>query len=97
MDNEPSPLEQPAACKHFGICGGCRYQNLSYEQQLDLKKRQVEELIEKNGLSVSISKISTEARSREGYRNQMEFTFGDEEKDGPLALGMRKKTASIIS
>ena len=45
---EPSPLEQPAACKHFGICGGCRYQNLSYEQQLDLKKRQVEELIEKN-------------------------------------------------
>ena len=43
---EPSPIEQPAACKHFGICGGCRYQNLSYEQQLDLKKRQVEELIE---------------------------------------------------
>ena len=45
---ESSPLEQPAACKHFGICGGCRYQNLSYEQQLNLKKRQVEELIEKD-------------------------------------------------
>ena len=51
---EPSPIEQPAACKHFGICGGCRYQNLSYEQQLDLKKRQVEELIEKSGLSFAI-------------------------------------------
>ena len=49
---EPSPIEQPAACNHFGICGGCRYQNLSYEQQLDLKKRQVEELIEKSGLSM---------------------------------------------
>ena len=89
---EPSPLEQPAACKHFGICGGCRYQNLSYEQQLDLKKRQVEELIEKNGLSFEIEDIYGSPIT-EGYRNKMEFTFGDEEKDGPLALGMHKKNS----
>ena len=89
---EPSPLEQPAACKHFGICGGCRYQNLSYEQQLVLKKRQVEELIEKNGLSFDIENIYGSPIT-EGYRNKMEFTFGDEEKDGPLALGMHKKNS----
>ena len=89
---EPSPLEQPAACKHFGTCGGCRYQNLSYEQQLDLKKRQVEELIEKNGLSFDIENIYGSPIT-EGYRNKMEFTFGDEEKDGPLALGMHKKNS----
>ena len=89
---EPSPLEQPTACKHFGICGGCRYQNLSYEQQLDLKKRQVEELIEKNGLSFNIENIYGSPIT-EGYRNKMEFTFGDEEKDGPLALGMHKKNS----
>ena len=89
---EPSPLEQPAACKHFGICGGCRYQNLSYEQQLDLKKRQVEELIEKNGLSFDIENIYGSPIT-EGYRNKMEFTFGDEEKDGLLALGMHKKNS----
>ena len=89
---EPSPIEQPAACKHFGICGGCRYQNLSYEQQLDLKKRQVEELIEKNGLSFDIENIYGSTIT-EGYRNKMEFTFGDEEKDGPLALGMHKKNS----
>ena len=89
---EPSPLEQPAACQHFGICGGCRYQNLSYEQQLDLKKRQVEELIEKNGLSFDIENIYGSPIT-EGYRNKMEFTFGDEEKDGPLALGMHKKNS----
>lgn len=89
---EPSPLEQPAACKHFGICGGCRYQNLSYEQQLDLKKRQVEELIEKNGLSFDIENIYGSPIT-EGYRNKMEFTFGDEEKDAPLALGMHKKNS----
>lgn len=89
---EPSPIEQPAACKRFGICGGCRYQNLSYEQQLDLKKRQVEELIEKNGLSFAIENIYGSPIT-EGYRNKMEFTFGDEEKDGPLALGMHKKNS----
>ena len=89
---EPSPLEQPAACKHFGICGGCRYQNLSYEQQLDLNKLQVEELIEKNGLSFDIENIYGSPIT-EGYRNKMEFTFGDEEKDGPLALGMHKKNS----
>ena len=89
---EPSPMEQPAACKHFGICGGCRYQNLSYEQQLDLKKRQVEELIEKSGLSFAIENIYGSPIT-EGYRNKMEFTFGDEEKDGPLALGMHKKNS----
>ena len=91
-DIEPSPIEQPAACKHFGICGGCRYQNLSYEQQLDLKKRQVEELIEKSGLSFAIENIYGSPIT-EGYRNKMEFTFGDEEKDGPLALGMHKKNS----
>ena len=89
---EPSPLEQPATCKHFGICGGCRYQNLSYEQQLDLKKRQVEELIEKSGLSFAIENIYGSPIT-EGYRNKMEFTFGDEEKDGPLSLGMHKKNS----
>ncbi len=89
---EPSPIEQPAACKHFGICGGCRYQNLSYEQQLDLKKRQVEELIEKSGLSFAIENIYGSPIT-EGYRNKMEFTFGDEEKDGPLSLGMHKKNS----
>ena len=43
----PSNLEcSIPGCSHFGICGGCTYQNLSYEAQLDLKKRQVEELIQ---------------------------------------------------
>lgn len=93
---EPSPIEQPAACKHFGICGGCRYQNLSYEQQLDLKKRQVEELIEKNGLSFAIENIYGSPIT-EGYRNKMEFTFGDEEKTVRLLLECIRKIVSMIS
>lgn len=89
----PSNLEcSTPGCSHFGICGGCTYQNLSYEAQLDLKKRQVEELIAKAGFDFTVENIYGSPITK-GYRNKMEFTFGDEEKDGPLALGMHKKNS----
>lgn len=89
----PSNLEcSIPGCSHFGICGGCTYQNLSYEAQLDLKKRQVEELIDKAGFDFTVENIYGSPITK-GYRNKMEFTFGDEEKDGPLALGMHKKNS----
>ena len=90
-----APSEQECArsgCSHFGICGGCTYQNLPYETQLALKKRQVEELIRKAGFDFAIEDIYGSPITT-GYRNKMEFTFGDEEKDGPLALGMHKKNS----
>ena len=89
---QPSPIEKEAACPHFGRCGGCNYQNLSYEDQLALKKRQVEHLIDKAGLDIKIEKIYG-SPAETAYRNKMEFTFGDEVKDGPLALGMHKKNS----
>ena len=89
----PSELEcARSGCSHFGICGGCTYQNLPYETQLALKKRQVEELIRKAGFDFAIEDIYGSPITT-GYRNKMEFTFGDEEKDGPLALGMHKKNS----
>lgn len=89
----PSELEcSQADCSHFGICGGCSYQNLPYDAQLDLKKRQVEELIAKAGFDFAIENIYGSPITT-GYRNKMEFTFGDEEKNGPLALGMHKKNS----
>lgn len=87
---EPSCLERETPCPHFGVCGGCRYQNLPYEQQLDLKKRQVEGLIDNAGLDFTIEKIYG-SPIETGYRNKMEYSFGDEYKDGPLSLGMHKK------
>ncbi len=88
---EKSPLEkEEASCIHFGFCGGCNYQNLPYDEQLSLKKRQVECLFSRAGLDISPEKIWG-SPDREGYRNKMEFTFGDEIKDGPLSLGMHKR------
>ena len=83
---------QNRVCQHFGICGGCAYQTLPYEEQLALKKRQVEDLIKKAGFTFPVEEIYASPLSR-GYRNKMEYTFGDEEKDGPLALGMHRKNS----
>ena len=90
---EPSSLEtMTPACPHFGICGGCTYQTLSYEQQLEIKSNQIKELLDsvcEDYLYEGIKKSPSEW----GYRNKMEFSFGDEVKDGPLALGMHKKNS----
>ncbi len=99
---EKSPLElESAPCEHFGICGGCTFLNLDYETQLKLKEQQVKELLKpvcifdgKRGSSMSLEeKFEGIRRSPHqfGYRNKMEFSFGDSCKDGPLSLGMHKR------
>lgn len=87
----PSPFEIEPSCPHFGQCGGCTYQNLPYEEQLRLKENQIKAMMDEavNGEfvwdGIKPSPVSS------GYRNKMEFSFGDEYKDGPLALGMHKR------
>ena len=92
---KPSPLEIPSACPHFGQCGGCTYQTLPYEEQLRLKESQVMELLDEaikkgGGREYQWDGIKSSPRI-EAYRNKMEFTFGDEYKDGPMSLGMHKR------
>lgn len=87
---ERSELECEPACKHFGDCGGCTYQSLPYQAQLSLKEQQVKRLLDQVMDSYLFEGIK-ESPSPYGYRNKMEFSFGDEIKDGPLALGMHKR------
>lgn len=88
---EKSPLEDVnPQCPHFGICGGCFYQTVSYENQLKIKEGQVRELL-KDYVSDEVWEGIKGSPKQWGYRNKMEFSFGDEVKDGPLALGMHKK------
>lgn len=90
---EKSPLESVTdICPHFGVCGGCAYQSVSYENQLAIKEGQVKKLIDNvcsdyEFLGITGSPVTT------AYRNKMEFTFGDEFKDGPLSLGLHKKNS----
>ncbi len=86
-----SPLERSeAACPHFGVCGGCLYQSLPYEEQLKIKEEQIKALLDSVCKSYEFEGIKGSPIS-DGYRNKMEFSFGDEYKGGPLALGMHKR------
>lgn len=102
---EKAPCERTAPCPHFGKCGGCMYLNLPFEEELELKKGQVVRLLDSamsraaqlSGLpeeELDVSKwfegIKPSPQEYE-YRNKMEYTFGDEYKNGPLALGMHKR------
>lgn len=90
---EPSSIETASACPHFGTCGGCIYQSLPYEAQLELKAGQVKKLMEEaigDACEYEFLGIKPSPKQYE-YRNKMEFSFGDEYKDGPLALGMHKR------
>ncbi len=90
---EPSFLEIESPCPHFGICGGCTYLSLPYEEQLVIKEQQVKKLLDTALAEQSDYRFEGIRPSPVcfGYRNKMEFSFGDEVKDGPLSLGMHKR------
>ena len=83
-------------CPHFKECGGCTYQTFPYEEQIKIKEKQILDLLKK-ALPEKASDFDEayegmiESPDRSEYRNKMEFSFGDEYKDGPLALGMHKR------
>ncbi|MBT9742394.1 23S rRNA (uracil(1939)-C(5))-methyltransferase RlmD [Dorea formicigenerans] len=88
---EKAPQEIESACPHFGQCGGCTYQNLPYEEQVKLKESQVKAMMDEAVDGDYIWEGVLESPVKSEYRNKMEFSFGDEYKDGPLALGMHKR------
>ena len=84
-------------CPYFGVCGGCAYQTMSYDNQLKLKADMVKALLDRVLLAEDSNSKDYEwegilgSPSQTAYRNKMEFTFGDAYKDGPLALGLHQK------
>ncbi|MFR2705063.1 MAG: class I SAM-dependent RNA methyltransferase [Lachnospira eligens] len=90
---EMSPLETNPACPHFGKCGGCTYQTVAYEEQLKIKSTQVEKLLSEVVSGEFPFEGIIGSPVTEEYRNKMEFSFGDEYKDGPLALGLHKRNS----
>ena len=76
--HEYSPLRSEPFCKHFGICGGCKWQCLKYEDQLRYKQKQVTDNLTRIGKIElpEISPILGSEQTRE-YRNKLEFTFSN--------------------
>jgi 23S rRNA (uracil1939-C5)-methyltransferase len=74
----PSPLRAAPRCRHFGACGGCRWQNVQYEAQLAFKRRHVLDAFERIGGIRGVC-VQETLRSADEYfyRNKMEFSFGE--------------------
>lgn len=78
-------------CRDSGLCGGCAYQGVPYEEQLANKAGEVRGLLERKDIDCGALLDIEPAPDRYRYRNKMEYTFGDMEKNGPMTLGMHKK------
>jgi 23S rRNA (uracil-5-)-methyltransferase RumA len=72
-------------------CGGCTYQGAAYEQQLKEKEGAVRGLLSSAGFDPALCEPIAPCPDVYRYRNKMDYTFGDEVKDGPLQLGMHRK------
>ena len=74
----PSIERIEARCKFFGVCGGCKQQDLSYESQVKYKQLQVEEIFQKlGGFSNFEAQSIVPSKNVFHYRNKMEFSFGE--------------------
>ena len=110
----PSELESASAdvCPHFSLgsesdrdgCGGCLYQSVPYDEEIRIKTDQIRDIFadELSEYDIDFDKVFEGVRKSPesaGYRNKMEFTFGDAVKDGPLTLGLHKRasTYDIVS
>ena len=73
-----SELRVPAFCSHFGVCGGCKWQNLPYEKQLYFKQKQVCDNLERIG-KIALPEVLpiVGAKEQTHYRNKLEFTFSE--------------------
>ena len=89
-----SDIETEKGCSVCRICGGCVYQTISYEDELKLKEDMVIKILGKALEQFDPVKFDqvyegiTGSPGIFGYRNKMEFSFGNAIKDGPLTLGM---------
>ncbi len=76
--NSSSPFREEPFCKHFGMCGGCKWQHLGYRQQLSIKQKHVKDNLERIGKVENPNILSIiSAENTKYYRNKLEYTFGD--------------------
>ncbi len=87
---KPSEYRTEPFCEHFGVCGGCKWQHLTYDAQLQFKQKSVSDALQRLG-KVDVSDMEPILGSAESryYRNKLEYTFSDKRwlTDGVMRLG----------
>lgn len=90
---EKADYEIEPNCNKFKFCGGCTYQNITYDKEIEIKKYNVLKILQNENITDFEFLGINKSDNINCYRNKMEFSFGDTEKDGVLALGMRKRNS----
>ncbi|MBR0441557.1 MAG: 23S rRNA (uracil(1939)-C(5))-methyltransferase RlmD [Firmicutes bacterium] len=88
-------MTETVKCPSADLCGGCSYQGVPYELQLKNKEGEVRGYLKNSGFSPDILTGIKPCPVIAGYRNKMEYTFGNEQKGGELRLGMHRKKSFI--
>ncbi|MEY3982988.1 MAG: hypothetical protein RL160_545 [Bacteroidota bacterium] len=75
---QASPLRNEPFCSHYGLCGGCKWQHLQYEAQLQAKQQQVaDNLARIGGVEIEEFRPIIGAEHTRHYRNKLEFSFSN--------------------
>jgi len=90
IEKAPTETREPA-CKNYGLCGGCSYHTLPYEEQLKLKSSQVKKMLDRVISSDYEYEEILGSPTEWETRNKMEYAFGDSYKGGPMSLGLHKR------
>ena len=94
----PSPKRIAPKCEHFGLCGGCKWQNVPYAEQIAYKERQVREQLTRIGKIElpDFDPIKGSAKT-EGYRNKLDFGCSNKRWLTKEELGKRNEEAAANS
>jgi 23S rRNA (uracil1939-C5)-methyltransferase len=94
---DASPLRVEAPCPHFGVCGGCRFQDLAYEAQLAQKEQQVRDALVRIGrFAEPPLEPIVPAASQYGYRNKLEYSFTATEEGVDLGFHRAGRWDEVI-
>ena len=88
---EASIPQEKHWCQNQDRCGGCFYQEIPYEEEVAKKEQEIRDLFDPVIQGDYLFEGIISSPKKEAYRNKMEFSFGDQEKDGPLCLGLHQK------
>lgn len=91
---EPSPDRVEPVCPYFGSCGGCQWQHISYEKQLEWKRRAVEDALAHIGHVSAEVQPPVPSPSKYGYRNKIELLPGS--AGTPLSMGFARLGSSDV-
>jgi 23S rRNA (uracil-5-)-methyltransferase RumA len=93
----PSPHRVTPRCRHFGVCGGCSWQHIGYDEQLRLKQRIVERAVPR-GVEVSptLPTPSPDGDTPWGFRDKVSFVFGAGSRERPLIMGHYRRGSRTV-